>query len=112
MMFRSHTCGELTKAQVDQVVVLNGWVHRRRDHGNVIFIDLRDRFGLTQIVFNPESSADAHQRAHVLRGEYVVSVRGMVKLRPEGSANPDLSTGDIEVFVQDVDFSQNLGVQL
>ena len=103
MMFRSHTCGELTKAQVDQVVVLNGWVHRRRDHGNVIFIDLRDRFGLTQIVFNPESSADAHQRAHVLRGEYVVSVRGMVKLRPEGSANPDLSTGDIEVFVQDVE---------
>ncbi len=103
MMFRSHTCGELTKAHVAQLVVLNGWVHRRRDHGNVIFIDLRDRFGLTQIVFNPEVSPSAHQQAHVLRSEYVVSVRGQVKRRPDGSTNPELSTGEIEVFVQDVE---------
>lgn len=103
MKVRTHTCGELTKAQGGEGVVLNGWVHRRRDHGNVIFIDLRDRFGVTQIVFNPEVSAEAHEKAHVLRSEYVVSVSGVVKLRPEGSENPDLPTGGIEVFVQEIE---------
>jgi len=84
-------------------VVLNGWVHRRRDHGNVIFIDLRDRFGITQIVFNQELNAAAHKRAHELRSECVVSVTGKVMLRPEGSANPDLKTGEIEVMAQAVE---------
>ena len=103
MMLRTHTCGELNKTHEGRTVVLNGWVHRRRDHGNVIFVDLRDRFGVTQVVFNPDFNEPAHQRAHVLRSEYVVSVTGTVRLRPEGSANPDLGTGEIEVFVTSVD---------
>ena len=103
MMLRTHTCGELNKTHEGRTVVLNGWVHRRRDHGNVIFVDLRDRFGVTQVVFNPDFNEPAHQRAHVLRSEYVVSVTGTVRLRPEGSANPDLGTGEIEVFVTGVD---------
>ncbi len=100
---RTHTCGELTKAHDGQTVSLCGWVHRRRDHGNVIFIDLRDRFGVTQIVFNPEFNARTHQQAHVLRSEFVVAVSGTVKRRPGGSENPDLPTGEIEVFVHEVD---------
>jgi len=103
MLMRTHRCGELTKVHSGQTVVLNGWVHRRRDHGNVIFIDLRDRFGITQIVFNQELNAAAHKRAHELRSECVVSVTGKVMLRPEGSANPDLKTGEIEVMAQAVE---------
>ncbi|MBM4132841.1 MAG: aspartate--tRNA ligase [Nitrospira sp.] len=103
MMLRTHRCGELTKAHVGQTVTLNGWVQRRRDHGNVIFIDLRDRQGLTQVVFNPEISAAAHQGAHVLRNEFVVALSGTVALRPDGSANPNLATGDIEVLVTAVE---------
>ena len=103
MKMRKHRCGELTKAHVGQTVVLDGWVHRRRDHGNVIFIDLRDRFGITQIVFNQEMNAAAHKRAHELRSEFVVSVTGQVMLRPEGSSNPDLGTGEIEVRAQAVE---------
>jgi aspartyl-tRNA synthetase len=103
MMLRTHRCGELTKAQVGQTVTLNGWVQGRRDHGNVIFIDLRDRQGITQIVFNPEVNQAAHRDAHVLRGEFVVAVSGAVALRPEGSANPNLKTGQIEVLVQKVE---------
>ncbi|MEW6247511.1 MAG: aspartate--tRNA ligase [Nitrospirota bacterium] len=103
MLMRTHHCGELTKAHVGQTVVLNGWVQRRRDHGSVIFIDLRDRHGITQIVFNAERSPASHQHAHDLRSEYVVSVRGQVALRPEGSENPDLATGAIEVLVDSVE---------
>ena len=103
MLMRTHRCGELTKVHSGQTAVLNGWVHRRRDHGNVIFIDLRDRFGMTQIVFNQELDAAAHKRAHELRSECVVSVTGKVMLRPEGSANPDLKTGEIEVMAQAVE---------
>ncbi len=103
MKMRTHRCGELTKAHVGQTVVLHGWVHRRRDHGNVIFIDLRDRFGITQVVFNQEMNATVHKRAHELRSEFVVSVTGQVMLRPEGSSNPDLGTGEIEVMAQAVD---------
>jgi aspartyl-tRNA synthetase len=103
MKMRTHRCGELTKAHSGQTVVLSGWVHRRRDHGNVIFIDLRDRFGITQIVFNQELNPAAHKQAHELRSECVVSVTGKVMLRPEGSANPDLSTGEIEVMAQTVE---------
>jgi aspartyl-tRNA synthetase len=103
MMQRTHHCNELTRAHVGQTVVLNGWVHGRRDHGNVIFIDLRDRQGLTQVVFNPEISASAHRQAHVLRSEFVVAVSGTVSLRPEGSANPNLTTGEIEILVKAVE---------
>lgn len=103
MKVRTHHCGALTKGQIGQRVVLNGWVHRRRDHGNVLFIDLRDRFGLTQIVFNPEVHAASHQRASELRSEFVVAVGGIVAARPEGSANPALSTGEIEVMVDEIE---------
>ena len=102
-MIRTHRCGELTRVDAGQTVVLNGWVQRRRDHGNVIFIDLRDRQGITQIVFNLEINPAAHQQAHALRSEYVVAVKGSVSLRPEGSANPNLATGEIEVMAQAVE---------
>src|SRR4249920_3791285 len=103
MKARTHRCGELTKAAVGQTVVLNGWVQRRRDHGTVLFIDLRDRTGLTQVVFNAERNAAAHQAAHTLRSECVVSVSGQVMARPDESKNPNLPTGDIEVFVDAVE---------
>lgn len=102
MKIRTHHCGALNKGHVGQRVVLNGWVHRRRDHGNVLFIDLRDRFGVTQIVFNPEIDVTVHQHAHALRGEFVISVSGIVAARPEGSANPALSTGEIEVMIDEM----------
>lgn len=103
MKIRTHRCGELKKAQIGQTVVLNGWVQRRRDHGMVIFIDLRDRTGITQVVFNAERNLQCHQAAHALRSECVVSVTGQVMARPDESKNPDLSTGDIEVFVDEVE---------
>ncbi len=103
MNIRTHRCGGLTAKQVGQTVVLNGWVQRRRDHGMVIFIDLRDRTGLTQVVFNAERNLTVHQAAHSLRSECVVSVTGQVMARPDESKNPDLSTGDIEVFVDKVE---------
>ena len=98
MNIRTHQCGALTKTHEGQWVVLNGWVHRRRDHGNVVFIDLRDRYGIIQIVLNPEVGKEAHQQAQLLRSEFVLSVAGRVKQRPEGSENPDLKTGEVEVF--------------
>jgi aspartyl-tRNA synthetase len=103
MLMRTHRCGELTRDHVGQAVTLNGWVQRRRDLGYVIFIDLRDRQGITQIVFNPEVSAAAHERAHALRNEFVVAVTGIVSSRPEGAANPGLATGEIEVLAQEVE---------
>jgi aspartyl-tRNA synthetase len=101
--FRTHTCGELNASHVGQTVVLNGWVHARRDHGNVIFYDIRDRRGLTQVVFNPEINAKAHEQAHQLRSEYVVAIEGTVSKRPAGSENPKLPTGQIEVMAQTVE---------
>ena len=96
---RSHTCGDLTAADKDKEVCLMGWAQYRRDHGGLIFIDLRDRYGLTQVVFSPEVNADAHSRARVLRPEFVLAVKGRVRLRPEGMANPNLATGEVEVYV-------------
>ena len=103
MKLRTHRCGELNKTHVGQTVVLNGWVQRRRDHGMVMFVDLRDRTGLTQVVFNAERNAAVHGSAHVLRSECVVSVTGQVMARPDESKNPNLPTGDIEVFVDAVE---------
>ncbi|MGQ9920681.1 MAG: aspartate--tRNA ligase [Desulfobacca sp.] len=94
---RTHSCGALRRQDVDTEVVLMGWVQRRRDHGGLIFVDLRDREGLTQVVFNPEVNDVAHAKADMLRSEYVIAVRGIVILRPEGMANPNLATGEIEV---------------
>ena len=103
MKIRTHRCGELKKQHVGQTVVLNGWVQRRRDHGMVIFIDLRDRTGITQVVFNAERNLAVHQAAHSLRSECVVSVSGQVMARPDESKNPDLSTGEVEIFVDEVE---------
>lgn len=103
MSVRTHTCGEVRRGHAGQTVTLDGWVQRRRDHGSVIFIDLRDRYGITQIVFNAEQFPEAHKRAERLGSEDVISVTGTVVLRPEGSANPNLATGEIEVLVRELD---------
>jgi aspartyl-tRNA synthetase len=98
-MFRSHTCGELRPEHAGQEVVLAGWVHRRRDHGPLIFLDLRDRYGLTQVVFDSAAAPEAHAVANQARPEYVMQVRGLVTNRPSDSVNPNLSTGAVEVRV-------------
>lgn len=96
-MLRTHTCNQLRPDYEGQTVTLAGWVHRRRDFGNLIFIDLRDRWGLTQIVFDPDVNATAHRLAGELRNEYVVQVQGRVRRRPAGQENPALATGEIEL---------------
>ena len=96
-MLKTHGCGELRPAHAGQTVTLAGWVHRRRDHGGLTFIDLRDRSGLIQVVFNPETNAEAHAQAQDLRGEWVVQIAGAVGPRPGGTENPKLATGEIEV---------------
>lgn len=98
---RSDYCGELSLEDKGRQVSLMGWVQRRRDHGGVIFIDLRDRSGLVQVVFNPEIDSTAFKEADRLRTEYVVYVRGTVRNRPEGNINPDLYTGEIEIKAED-----------
>ena len=98
-MCRTHLCIELGPGDAGREVVLMGWVQRHRDHGGVIFIDLRDREGLTQIVFNPEYNREVHDKAHDIRGEFVLAVRGNVTHRPDGMINPSLKTGEIEVLV-------------
>ena len=102
-MLKTRSCGELTVKHIGEVATLAGWVHRRRDHGGLIFIDLRDREGLTQVVFDPEKSAAAHQTASELRSEYVIRVTGPVAKRPAGTENPNLATGDIELVVDEVE---------
>ncbi len=101
-MLRTHTCGELTAENAGTEVTLSGWVDRQRDHKGVLFIDLRDRYGKTQIVFGPESGAELQEQARALRGEYVISVTGQVAPRPEETANPKLSTGEIEVRATEI----------
>jgi aspartyl-tRNA synthetase len=96
---RTHTCGQLRKKDAGSEVTLSGWVDTRRDHGGVIFIDLRDRYGKTQVVFNPEHNPETHQQASTLRSEYVIAVKGKVAERPEDMVNPNLDTGAIELFV-------------
>lgn len=99
---RSHNCNVLGLDNLGEEVTLMGWVLRRRDHGGVIFIDLRDRWGLTQVVFNPELNAEVHAKAHGLRSEWVIAIRGKVSARPEGMRNEKLTTGDIEVLVDEL----------
>ena len=98
-MYRSHTCNELTEKNIDSEVVLSGWVHRRRDHGGVIFVDLRDRYGLTQIVSDPVDYSQAHNLMDNARSEYILKITGKVRNRPDGQTNPKLNTGAIEVLV-------------
>jgi aspartyl-tRNA synthetase len=97
--FRSHTCGELRPDHVGERVTLAGWVHRRRDHGHLAFFDLRDRYGITQVVTSADESPDAHLAAEPARGEWVVQVEGVVRERPAGTANTELATGAVEVAV-------------
>ncbi len=97
---RSKTCGELRAAHVGEQVTLNGWVHAWRDFGGVVFIDLRDRYGITQVVFYPELGPALHEQARSLRSEFVVSVTGTVNHRLEGKTNPKLATGEVEVKVE------------
>lgn len=94
---RTHRCGDLRIEDVGKDVTLMGWVARRRDHGGVIFVDLRDRWGITQVVFNPQRNAEVHRKAEGIRNEYVIAVRGQVEPRPEGMTNPNLATGEIDV---------------
>lgn len=98
---RTSYCGMLTAADIGKEVVLMGWVMRRRDHGGLIFVDLRDREGLAQIVFDPEVQADAHRKAEAVRNEYVLAVKGKVAPRPEGTVNPALKTGEVEILVSE-----------
>jgi aspartyl-tRNA synthetase len=101
--YRDAWCGELSAARVGETVRVSGWVHRRRDHGGLIFVDLRDRSGIVQLVFHPESAGDAHALAERLRSEYVVSAAGTVVRREEGNVNPNLATGEIELDVAEAD---------
>jgi len=100
---RTHWCGELDVAHVDKEVVLDGWAARRRDHGGLIFIDLRDTSGIVQVVFDPRVSQESHKVAEETRPEYVLGVRGEVRRRPEGTENPDMQTGQVEVVVREIE---------
>ncbi len=101
-MMKSHTCGELRESHVGQQVTLAGWVNRRRDQGGLIFIDLRDRWGITQVVVDRADALDAHNAASSARNEYVLQVTGVVRVRPQGSENDELATGTIEVVASDI----------
>src|SRR3954451_23913637 len=98
--YRSHTCAALSAAQIGETVRLSGWVHRKRDHGGVLFVDLRDHYGITQIV--ADSDSPALPVLERIRVESVVTIDGLVKARAEGTTNPNLATGEIEVFAKGV----------
>jgi len=103
MLKRTHTCGQLRLEDAGKKVTLSGWVHSYRDHGNLVFIDLRDREGLTQLVFNPETRPEAHKLAGTVRCEWVISAKGMIQPRGEGLENPKLPTGQIEISVEQLE---------
>ena len=101
-MYRTHHCNQLRKEDIGQQVTLAGWVHVSRDHGGVIFIDLRDREGLTQVVFRPEENAEVAKQSHALRSEDVVQVKGRVAARVAGTENSKLATGEVEVVAAEL----------
>lgn len=109
---RTYYCGEVRKEQIGETVTLCGWVDRRRDHGGVIFLDLRDRTGLIQIVSDPQRTPDSYQDAEALRNEYVVQITGRVTARPEDSLNPKLPTGEIEIYADKVELLNAVHKQL
>ena len=102
-MIRTHTCGELTSKDIGGEVILCGWISSRRDHGEIIFMDLRDKHGITQIVCDPERNKETHDAAHGLRGEYCVKITGKVSKRPEGTINKKINTGEIEIEVDKIE---------
>jgi aspartyl-tRNA synthetase len=99
-MFRDKDCGDIRETDIGSEIKISGWVFRRRDHGGLIFIDLRDRSGIFQIVFSPDVASEEHEKAHGLRAEYVISVAGEIRKRPEGTVNPGLPTGSVEMYVK------------
>ena len=101
-MLKNISCGSLRSEDIGKSVTLAGWVHRRRDHGNLIFIDLRDREGLVQVVFNPELEEKSHNIAQQLRNEWVIQVSGEVSARPEGTVNSDMKSGEVEVYASEL----------
>jgi aspartyl-tRNA synthetase len=101
-MLRTHTCGELTLSEVGQEVTLCGWVATRRDHGKLVFIDIRDRYGLTQVVFIPKESGEAYKLAGELRSEFVIKLKGLVNKRPQGTINQKIPSGQIEVLAKEL----------
>ena len=105
---RTHPCGFVTEQLLGQAVTVAGWVHRRRDHGGVIFVDLRDREGIVQLVFNPDDAA-LFTGAEKLRNEFVVSVTGTVRSRPDGTVNSNLTTGRIEIVATKLELLNRLG---
>jgi aspartyl-tRNA synthetase len=107
MWKRTHTCGELSLKNQGEKVGINGWVKNWRDHGGVIFIDLRDRYGVTQVVFNPQVNKEIYKHAQTLRSEFVVAVKGTVKPRPEGTVNENLVTGEIEIVAEEIEILNN-----
>ena len=109
---RTYYCGEVRKEQIGETVTLCGWVDRRRDHGGVIFLDLRDRTGLIQIVSDPQRTPDSYQDAEALRNEYVVQITGRVTARPEDSLNPKLPTGEIEIYADKIELLNAVNKQL
>jgi aspartyl-tRNA synthetase len=101
-MIRDKWCGEIRESDIGSNMSLAGWVFRRRDHGGLIFVDLRDRSGIAQVVFSPDVSKEAHRLAHDLRGEFVISVSGEIRQRPEGTENPNLPTGMVELYAKEL----------
>ena len=99
---RTHRCGELTAAQIGQEVCVMGWVQRRRDHGGLIFIDLRDREGIVQLALDPDRDAKSHKKAELVRNEFVLAARGTVSARPEGTVNPKMKTGEVEIEISEL----------
>ncbi len=102
-MLRTHTCGELNEKHIGEKAALTGWVHTRRDHGELIFVDLRDAYGLTQLVFDPKEDRALHDKAHELKSEYVIRAEGIVRTRPSGTKNTKLPTGAVELLVNSLD---------
>ena len=101
-LYRTHHCGELSEKDIEKQVTLCGWVHTRRDHGGLIFVDLWDKYGITQVVLNPQIDQLAHEHAQSIRGNFVIGVVGKVRARPEDMVNPKLQTGRIEVYVDEL----------
>jgi len=109
---RTNYCGEVRREHLDKTITVCGWVDRRRDHGGVIFIDLRDRTGVVQIVSDPQRTPQSYQNADTLRNEYVVKITGKVSERPPESLNPKLPTGEIEIYASEIEILNAVGKQL
>ena len=110
-MLRTHTCGELMLTDNKKAAILCGWLLSRRDHGGLIFIDLRDRYGITQVVFDPKHNKDSHQKAEHISREDVIQIKGKVRPRGKGLENPKLKTGEIEVIVDELNMLKNTAIR-